>query len=148
MNAHVSSIVEIMDNRYLKKMSLFSLSIKVKMASNLYKAGFRRLLKSAHVAFAKDQYAIRMARAQLREEFYKNRNVKDSSALVQLAKDVDDIEEMLRFNIVQGSLNQKGNFCKLKPSYVTLIFTLFCSGRFQGRTLYHSRTRPGKSSWS
>lgn len=82
------------------------------MATNLYKTGFRRLLKSARLAFANDRQAILMARSQLRQEFYKNMGEKDDTKLVQLAKDVDDIEEMLRFNIVQGSLNKKGNFCK------------------------------------
>lgn len=81
-------------------------------ASNLYKTGFRRLLKGVQIAFGKDQYAIAMAKVQLRQEFLKNRHVQDSAALTQLSKDVDDVEEMLRFNIVQGSLTEKGNFCK------------------------------------
>jgi len=89
---------------------LSSSHLQSQMATNLYKSGFRRLLKSAQFAFAKDVYAIDMAKTQLRQEFLKNKNVSDPAILTQLSKDVDDIEEMLKFNIVQGNLSQKGNF--------------------------------------
>lgn len=53
------------------------------------------------------------ARIELRSHFLQNKDVKDSESLALLAKDVDDIEEMLKFRIVQGTKNEKGNFGKL-----------------------------------
>lgn len=68
----------------------------------MYKSGYRRLLRSVNFAFSQDLRAVKMARVKLREEFYQNRNVKDINHLKQLAKDIDDVDEMLRFHIVQG----------------------------------------------
>lgn len=76
----------------------------------LYKSGYRKLLKSAAVAFSGDQFAISSARAQLRLEFIKNKNVTDPQELAKLAQGIDEVDEMLRFNIVQGRKNEKGNF--------------------------------------
>lgn len=51
------------------------------------------------------------ARIALRDEFSKNRSVTDAAALTELFKGVDEVDEMLRFNIVQGKLNkEKGSF--------------------------------------
>ncbi len=82
-------------------------------ASALYKGGFRRLLKAAKFAFEGDAKAIEAARQQLRSEFYRNKTVRDSEHLAAMLKDVEDVEEMLRFHIVQGKKNDKGNFGKL-----------------------------------
>lgn len=78
--------------------------------SALYKSGFRRLLKAAKFAFEGDARAIQGARTQLRTEFFRNKDIQEPEHLATLAKDVEDIEEMLRFHIVQGKRNQKGNF--------------------------------------
>ena len=77
---------------------------------SLYKSGFRRLLKAANFAFQGDVRAQQQARQQLRVEFFRNKDVRDSTQLKTMEKDVADIEEMLRFNIVQGKKNEKGNF--------------------------------------
>lgn len=72
--------------------------------------GFRRLLKSASVVFGGDAFALGQAKAQLREEFRRNRNVQDPGELQQLLQGIKEVDEMLRFNIVQGARNSRGNF--------------------------------------
>lgn len=79
---------------------------------SLYTSGYRRLLKSAMVAFRGDLPMIKNAKVELRKQFFANKDVKDSDHLLQLARDVDDLEEVLRFRIVQGTKNTQGNFGK------------------------------------
>lgn len=82
------------------------------MTSSLYKMGYRKLLRSANVAFQGDATALSLARIKLRESFWENRNVSDTETLKQLTKDIDDIDEMLRFHIVQGVKENEGRFGK------------------------------------
>lgn len=82
------------------------------MASSLYRSGYRKLLRSANVAFQGDVTAMSLAKIKLRESFWENRNVSDNESLNQLAKDIDDIDEMLRFHIVQGVKENEGRFGK------------------------------------
>ena len=70
-------------------------------------AGYRRLLRSINVAFAGDHFAISQAKVQLKSEFYKNKN---SSDLESHLRDIEDVDEMLRFHIVQAKKSDKGNF--------------------------------------
>mmetsp|Transcript_6507 Transcript_6507/g.10955 ORF Transcript_6507/g.10955 Transcript_6507/m.10955 type:complete len:128 (+) Transcript_6507:89-472(+) len=82
-------------------------------------SGYRRLIRSINYAFRGDSLAIRTAKAQLREEFMKNRNVTD---ITPLLKDLDDIDTMLRFHIVQGKKSDKGNFeVNLNPEHHVTI---------------------------
>ena len=74
------------------------------------RSGFRRILRSAKLAFAGDTFALKQASVQLKEEFLRNSDVTDKSSLKELYKGVDEVDEMLRFNIVQGQMNEKGNF--------------------------------------
>ena len=70
-------------------------------------AGYRRLLKSVKFAFAGDNYAIKQAKIQLKSEFRKNAN---STNMALHAQEIADLDEMLRFHIVQGKKSDKGNF--------------------------------------
>ena len=72
--------------------------------------GFRRLLRTSQAAFKGDNTTLRAAREQLRVEFLKNKNVIDTDELSKLHKGIEEVDEMLRFNIVQGTMNQRGNF--------------------------------------
>jgi complex III assembly factor LYRM7 len=72
--------------------------------------GFRRLLRSAVTVFGSDVYAVQAARAQLKEEFRKQSHVTEVKELKQLFAGIEEVDEMLRFNIVQGSLNERGNY--------------------------------------
>ncbi len=76
--------------------------------------GYRRLLRSAHKAFAGDNYAIYSARLRLREEFFKNKDVANKEELAALVRGIDEVDEMLNFNIVQGVVNSRGNYGKRK----------------------------------
>ena len=94
------------------------------MTLSLTFSGYRKLLRSISVAFKSDNYAITMAKKQLKSEFLKNALVQDTKTIQVLSlyidvyyinkllyRDIDEIEEMLRFNIVQGKRNKsEGNF--------------------------------------
>lgn len=73
-------------------------------------AGYRRLLRTANVVFKNDVFAITQAKIQLRAEFLKQKDVTDTAELKELFKGIDEVDEMLRFNIVQGTLNDRGNY--------------------------------------
>eukprot|EP00981_Chlorochromonas_danica_P005787 scaffold1190_cov187-Ochromonas_danica.AAC.19 len=63
-----------------------------------------------------------MAKLQLRDEFFKHKHIVDPHVLTTLYKDVDDIDEMLRYHIVQGQKNQKGHYeVSLKPEHKLTI---------------------------
>lgn len=73
-------------------------------------SGFRRLMRSARVVFGSDAFAFQNAKMQLKAEFRKNSAVTDAKQLSELYKGIDEVDEMLRFNIVQGSMNDQGNY--------------------------------------
>lgn len=78
--------------------------------------GYRRLLRLRKRVFVGDQYAIDQARVQLRLEFLKHKDVRDTQELAGLVKGIEEVEEMFTMNIVQGKLNQEGNYeVKLRP---------------------------------
>jgi intein-encoded DNA endonuclease-like protein len=74
--------------------------------------GYRRLLRSTRNVFKNDSYALKQARLQLKSEFIKNKNITNNNELVLLLQGIDEVDEMLRFNIVQGKLNDRGNYGK------------------------------------
>lgn len=80
------------------------------MRLNLGLAGYRRLLRSSRLAFRGDSFALKSAADQLKIEFLKNKNITDSNALEELYKGIDEVDEFLRFNLVQGKLNDRGNY--------------------------------------
>ena len=73
-------------------------------------ASYRKLLRSVRHVFKRDAFAVQQAKIQLRAEFMKNSGVTDPDELSLLYKGVDEADEMLRFNIVQGTMNDRGNF--------------------------------------
>lgn len=77
---------------------------------------YKRLLKSVHYAFSGDNRAIKLARIQLKQEFLKNKHVSDAATLSNLWKDVEDVDNMLRFHIVQGKRSSKGSYGKYHGS--------------------------------
>jgi hypothetical protein len=79
---------------------------------SLSRSGYRRLLKSATVLFRKDQFALTNAKSELRSEFLKNKSVTDVDELTALFRGIEEVDEMLRFNVVQGELNANGNYGK------------------------------------
>lgn len=88
-------------------------------------------MRTAAAVFKQDTYALSQGKIKLREEFMKHKDVGDPSALSKphiitytlyfyiyyavlgdLYKGIEEVDEMLRFNIVQGTLNERGNFGK------------------------------------
>jgi hypothetical protein len=88
----------------------------------MYKQSYRRLLKSAEYAFRGDLRTLQAAKIQLREKFVENKSVTDPEVLKNCYFDVDDIDNMLRFHLVQGKRNERGNYGMLL-SYVRLFNT-------------------------
>ena len=82
--------------------------------SNPGKIGFRKLLRTAKYVFKGDTFAITQARITLRQDFLKNKDVTDKLQLTELLRGIEEVDEMLRFNIVQGKLNERGNYGKNK----------------------------------
>ena len=80
-------------------------------------SGYRRLLKSASLLFNKDKYALTNAKIELKAEFLKNKGVVDPVDLSALLRGIEEVDEMLRFNVVQGALNEKGNYGKSSILY-------------------------------
>eukprot|EP01041_Mallomonas_annulata_P011862 gene11862-24855_t len=74
------------------------------------RAAYRNLRRSAKLLFKNDLYAEKASYLQLREEFYKNASVSESKLLKNLLKDANEANEMLQFNLVQGRLNERGNY--------------------------------------
>ncbi|EKU22921.1 hypothetical protein NGA_0427300 [Nannochloropsis gaditana CCMP526] len=78
--------------------------------------GYRRLLRLRLRVFQGDQYAMDQARLQLRTEFNKHRHVQDHRELEGLVAGIREVEEMFSENIVQGRLNEAGNYeVRLRP---------------------------------
>ncbi len=106
------------------------------MASHLtplYKQSYRKLAKAAAMAFGKDLKALQVAKTSLRVEFLKNSHITDPVQLKACYFDVEDIEQMLRFNIVQGTKNDNGNYGEFIPrsqidrvSFSSLVFFIRC----------------------
>jgi len=86
-------------------------------------SGYRRLLRSASSAFRSDAYALSQAKITLRNEFLKHRVVPNAEELRALLRGIEEVDEMLRFNIVQGRLNDKGHYAvKLEsPEHQTVL---------------------------
>lgn len=81
---------------------------------------YRRLLRASQELFRGDELALCEARAKLRSEFKANAAETDAAVLDRLHADCKDLEDFLRQNVVQGKLNDRGNYeVVLKPSQAT-----------------------------
>eukprot|EP00598_Pedospumella_elongata_P015009 CAMPEP_0185010914 /NCGR_PEP_ID=MMETSP1098-20130426/96227_1 /TAXON_ID=89044 /ORGANISM="Spumella elongata, Strain CCAP 955/1" /LENGTH=129 /DNA_ID=CAMNT_0027539865 /DNA_START=34 /DNA_END=423 /DNA_ORIENTATION=+ len=70
-------------------------------------AGYRRLLRRINITFAGDHKAIKQAKIQLKGAFLEN---KHSTDFETHQKEIDEIDEVLRFHIVQATKSVRGNF--------------------------------------
>mmetsp|Transcript_52847 Transcript_52847/g.67767 ORF Transcript_52847/g.67767 Transcript_52847/m.67767 type:complete len:122 (-) Transcript_52847:155-520(-) len=71
---------------------------------------YRRLLKARTVAFRGDNLALSKAKEGIRQGFMLNRDVTDPTKLERMFQEVDEAEEMLRYHILQGKKNDRGNY--------------------------------------
>ena len=66
--------------------------------------------------FVGDAMAASAAKAKIREEFESNEKVQDENEIKALISGIKDVEDLLSMNIVQGKLNDRGNYeVKLTP---------------------------------
>mmetsp|Transcript_13133 Transcript_13133/g.21789 ORF Transcript_13133/g.21789 Transcript_13133/m.21789 type:complete len:128 (-) Transcript_13133:137-520(-) len=73
-------------------------------------SGYRRLFRARNKLFQGDVRALAESRLAIRAEFDKNRIVPDASHLEGLLVMIDEAEDMMLHGIVQGSLNERGNY--------------------------------------
>jgi hypothetical protein len=71
--------------------------------------GFRKLLRARSALFKDDVVALEESRHKLRDEFFKN-DAATGDQIGEHLKIIEEIEGMLRYNIVQGRLNERGNY--------------------------------------
>eukprot|EP00903_Cladosiphon_okamuranus_P008801 g8429.t1 len=62
------------------------------------------------IAFKDDSTMLDASREQLRIEFNKNRGITDPSKIAGLIKGINEVEDMLKYNIAQARLNERGNY--------------------------------------
>ncbi|CAN0520173.1 unnamed protein product [Ectocarpus sp. 12 AP-2014] len=74
--------------------------------------GYRRLMRVRMVAFKDDTTMLEASKQQLRIEFNKNKAVTDHSKIAGLIKGINEVEDMLKYNIAQARLNDRGNYGK------------------------------------
>jgi hypothetical protein len=73
-------------------------------------SGYRRLFRARNKLFVGDVRALAESRLAIRAEFDKNLTVGDPSHLEGLLVMIDEAEDMMLHGIVQGSLNERGNY--------------------------------------
>ncbi len=71
--------------------------------------GYRRLLRSSRALFQGDALALAAARAELRAQFAAQRAASEPQVLRELLRGIDEADELLRHNLVQGRINARGN---------------------------------------
>lgn len=93
-------------------------------------AGYRRLLKSASLLFREDHFALVNAKSELKSEFLKNKSVTSAEDLKALLRGIEEVDEMLRFNVVQGKLNKNGNYGKTHRLFAVKLMMRWTTGLF------------------
>lgn len=81
--------------------------------------GFRRLLRARKTLFAGDQAALSASLLELRKEFRRNADVSDGRQIQELLKGIDEVEEMMLHNFVQGTLNDAGAYEARIPGHAS-----------------------------
>lgn len=89
-----------------------------------YKSLHRTILQ----VFEDDSSTVKSARAKVREEFMKNANEKDTNKIEELLKVADDVQNVLRKDVVQAIKNEKGHY-KLKLRAEHLRDNAGCASR-------------------
>ena len=73
-------------------------------------SGYRRLIRARNKLIQGDLRALAESKIAIRAEFNKNRVVSDPHHLEGLLVMIDEAEDMMLHGIVQGKLNEKGNY--------------------------------------
>ena len=67
-------------------------------------------LRARAALFAGDDFALDASRTKLREEFTNQRDASDPAEIAELLRGAAEVEDLLRENVVQGRLNERGNY--------------------------------------
>uniref|UniRef100_A0A7S1U0R5 Complex 1 LYR protein domain-containing protein n=1 Tax=Phaeomonas parva TaxID=124430 RepID=A0A7S1U0R5_9STRA len=78
--------------------------------------GFRRLLRARKVLFRGDANALAASQLELRSQFQTNRHETDAAKIAEMLRGIDEVEDMMLNNFVQGELNEQGNYTTTIPS--------------------------------
>jgi complex III assembly factor LYRM7 len=86
--------------------------------------GFRRLMRARGALFKDDVEALTESRYKLREEFFKNEEA-SGDQIDEHLKIIEEIDTMLRQNIVQAKLNERGNYGENTMYYLRMLVSHF-----------------------
>ncbi|XP_055346622.1 complex III assembly factor LYRM7-like [Paramacrobiotus metropolitanus] len=71
---------------------------------------YRQLLRTTDSVFGDDHYARCKAKDEIKDEIRKNREETDKEKVLELIKVAIQVDRVLRFGVLQGRLNDKGNY--------------------------------------
>ncbi|XP_058795219.1 complex III assembly factor LYRM7 [Phymastichus coffea] len=82
---------------------------------------FKKLHKTRLRTFQGDEYALQVTRQRINDEFRKNKNVADESAVQELIKLAIDVEHEIKTTVVQAVEIEPGKFeVRITPDTVKL----------------------------
>ncbi|KAK3251175.1 hypothetical protein CYMTET_39480 [Cymbomonas tetramitiformis] len=71
---------------------------------------YRQLLRERRTLFNGDTDNLRASLTEIRSHFENARFEQDESAIAKMVKDGQDAAQFMRNNVVQGKLNERGNY--------------------------------------
>mmetsp|Transcript_16990 Transcript_16990/g.36986 ORF Transcript_16990/g.36986 Transcript_16990/m.36986 type:complete len:132 (+) Transcript_16990:122-517(+) len=72
--------------------------------------GYARLIRASRKLFGEDRVAYKASLVEIRSNFEKHRDVRDAALIEERLEDIDDVEDMMLNNLVQGKRNDRGNY--------------------------------------
>lgn len=90
----------------------FHISKKNFFCEKVLKA-FKNLHRTRLKVFQRDDYALSLSRDKINEEFKNKKHVTDENSIRELIKHADDVETILRTQVVQLEKTETGNFSNL-----------------------------------
>ena len=83
----------------------------VTLAKNgVVKKLFRELLRARARLFAGDKKALDASLIEIRSHFYSNKNATDEKEIQKRIRDGEEARDFLTMNVLQGKMNERGNF--------------------------------------
>ena len=79
-------------------------------AKNGVKKLFRELLRARVRLFAGDKKALDASLVEIRSHFYSNKNATDEKEIQKRIRDGEEARDFLMMNVLQGKMNERGNF--------------------------------------
>ena len=82
----------------------------VTLAKNGVKKLFRELLRARARLFAGDEKALDASLVEIRSHFDSNKNATDEKEIQKRIRDGEEARDFLTMNVLQGKMNERGNF--------------------------------------